>query len=135
MMRIEKRLQRRVSLLFLIIIFILLGWFKWNSSQDQAEIEPIQQPRWILFHSTKCESCKKMEELSSKLKEEYKGKVEFVDVDIDKQYNEKIVSEFKITFIPTSEFEAEGVKRIERIGTIPENELREILDSLVKKNE
>jgi thioredoxin-like negative regulator of GroEL len=134
-MAIKKDLSKKITLLILVLVFVFLGWLKWNSSQNQSQIEPLEQPRWLLFHSAKCEACIKMEALSEELKDEYVGKVEFIDVDIDKVSNERIVSEYKISFIPTSVFEVEGAEPITHIGALPEKKLRELLDNMVKNDE
>lgn len=131
----SSRNLKNISLLFLVATFLLLGWLKWSSSQDQTEIEPNMEPRWLLFHSNTCEACAKMMDLSTKLKEDYSGKVEFILIDIYDESNEKIASDYNISFIPTSVFEVRGKEHITKIGEIPEEELREILDSLVIENE
>lgn len=124
-----------VIILLLLCVFIVLALIKWNSLQEQTEMDPIEEPRWLLFHSTSCEACEEMVSLSSNLKEEYKGRVEFINVEISDVSNEKVVKQYKVNFIPTSVFEVKGKEAITRIGAISEDELRVILDNMVKENE
>lgn len=130
-----KSFTKKISIIIFIIMFAVMGWLKWNNSQNQTKIDSNTEPRWLLFHSTKCEACEKMLDLSAKLEDEYTGRVEFIHIDIYDTSNEKITSDYKISFIPTSVFEVGGKEPITKIGAISEDELRKLLDDLVKNNE
>ncbi|WP_019156619.1 thioredoxin domain-containing protein [Robertmurraya massiliosenegalensis] len=132
---VDGKRKSKFALILFLLIFLLLALLKWYSTQDQVVMEPIEEPRWLLFHAGACEACQKMMELSSKIEDEYREKVEFVHVPFDNIAYNDMIKDYRVNFIPTSVFEVEGQERITRIGYIPEQELREILDNMEKENE
>lgn len=131
----KKVTSKIVVIILLISVFLVIYLFKLDATKNQQVMEEPNEPRWLLFHSGTCESCKKMLELSSKLEDEYEGKVDFVDISLDDPSYADIVKQYGVFFIPTNVFEVKGKEPITQVGYIPEKDLIELLDSLEDKNE
>lgn len=66
-----------------------------------------------------------------RLKEEYQGKVEFVQLNVDDTKNTELTAEYSINAIPTFIFLDKSGKVVsEAVGALPEAELRKKIDQL-----
>lgn len=76
-------------------------------------------PTVIDFYATWCVPCKQIEPVFAELSQQYKGKLNFMRVDVDKQ--PEIASEYNVKAMPTFVFLNSDDKEIERItGSYPE---------------
>jgi len=87
-------------------------------------------PVVIDFYATWCPPCKRMSPIFDKLSKEFDGAVRFVKINTDSSALSSIVSQFNIRSIPTFIFK-KGQTSSRRTGTIPESELRGIIQDLL----
>lgn len=108
---------------------------KYAASPSQATIieqaKQQGQPAWLLFHSTTCESCIKMERTYEALKPEFAGKVTFINIDVNDAKEKQLLEQYKIMGIPTTYFQdAKGKIVWQTVGLIPIAEMRAKLQAL-----
>lgn len=89
---------------------------------------------WILFKSTTCEPCVKMQKIFDQLKPEYEGKVRFIEVDVNDRANINLLQKYKLQYVPTSYIlDGQGNITYQNVGVIPLDELTAELNGVVKK--
>lgn len=76
----------------------------------------------IDFYAEWCGPCKKMAPYLAKMKEEYKGKVTIVKIDVDK--NQQLAQQLKIEGLPTLKLFENGKEKWSNLGYITEEELK-----------
>jgi thioredoxin len=76
----------------------------------------------IDFYAEWCGPCKKMAPYLAKMKEEYKGKMTIVKIDVDK--NQQLAQQLKIEGLPTVKLFENGKEKWNTIGYISEEELK-----------
>jgi len=76
----------------------------------------------IDFYAEWCGPCKKMAPYLAKMKEEYKGKVTIVKIDVDK--NQQLAQQLKIEGLPTLKLFENGKEKWSSLGYITEEELK-----------
>lgn len=90
-----------------------------------------QQPAWLLFHSTSCQSCIEMEQVFQTLEPEFKGKVAFINIDVNDSAEQSLCIQYGIQYIPTTYFlNASGAATFNYVGVIQEAEMRAKLKAL-----
>ena len=82
----------------------------------------------IDFYAEWCGPCKIIEPIFKVLKSQYKDKVEFVSIDVDK--NMKEASKYSVMSIPTFILEKDGKEIDRKTGSMP----KEALESLINSN-
>ncbi|KLU62519.1 thiol:disulfide interchange protein DsbD [Peptococcaceae bacterium CEB3] len=91
------------------------------------------QPVWLLFHSTTCASCIEMEKICQALKPEFKGKVAFININVNNPNEKQLLEQFKITSIPTTYFlNVRGKIIFQSVGVIPMADMRLKLNQLAE---
>lgn len=143
---------RRINIAIALLVVLLLGifiYYKLVQSQGQPapatpgsnaptaqEIERCKQngeSMWLLFRSVTCPPCREMKKIYDRLEPEYKGKVEFISINVDDRENAGLAKEYGITYIPaTFIIDSNGKINYQEIGLIPEEDLRVKLDKVVK---
>lgn len=76
----------------------------------------------IDFYAEWCGPCKKMAPYLAKMKEEYKGKVTIVKIDVDK--NQQLAQQLRIEGLPTLKLFENGKEKWSSLGYITEEELK-----------
>lgn len=76
----------------------------------------------IDFYAEWCGPCKKMAPYLEKMKEEYKGKLTIIKIDVDK--NAKLAQELQIEGLPTLKLFENGKEKWSNLGYITEEELK-----------
>lgn len=80
----------------------------------------------IKFSADWCGPCRAYAPVFTKVKEEFKDSVEFVEVNIDND-SEKLTSKYKVDAVPTTVV-LEGTTIVDNIkGAIPEDQLRQLI--------
>ena len=82
------------------------------------------------FSATWCGPCKMVAPIVEKLSDEYDGKVDFYNVDVDE--NGDVASKYGVQNIPTIVFFKDGNEIKREVGFKTENALRLIIDELLK---
>ena len=84
------------------------------------------------FYAVWCPPCQMLKPIIHKLEEEpeFKGKVEFLKIDVDADRKE--AEKYGIQSIPTIVVEKDGKLAEKVVGLMPENELRELLRKVMK---
>lgn len=104
-----------------------------NDSEDGLISEKIvvnNLPTVIDFNATWCGPCKKMKPIFERLAKEFKGKYNFVSIDIDKF--QEIAEKYKIQAVPTFIILDEDGIEVNRItGAVPESDLRKELSEQI----
>jgi len=99
--------------------------------QFEQHVINADTPVLVDFYATWCPPCKALAPVIDSLATDYKGKVAFVKVDIDKARD--LTAQYKIQGVPTLVLFAEG-KEVQRlVGGRPEMELRAELDALISR--
>lgn len=85
-------------------------------------------PGVIDFNATWCAPCRQMTPVFHKLAKEFKGKYNFISIDVD--IYPQIAEKYHIQSIPTFVFiDADGEEGYRINGAVPESELREQLEN------
>lgn len=91
------------------------------------------RPSVIDFFAVWCVPCKKFEPTFNKVAGDYKGKVDFLHVDVDDPKQKKLVDKYKITVMPTFVFrDATGKARLINEGVMKESDFIGEVDKLLK---
>jgi len=88
-----------------------------------------KQPVLIDFWADWCEPCKSLAPVLAKLAEEYKGKFILAKVDTEKE--QELAAHFGIKSLPTMKVIFNGQIAGERVGAVPESEIRALIDPLI----
>ncbi|MFP4459913.1 MAG: thioredoxin [Candidatus Zixiibacteriota bacterium] len=86
-----------------------------------------EKPTLVDFFATWCGPCRRYAPILEKLAEEYKGKVNIVKVDVEK--NRELATKYNVRSVPTSIIFKDGDAIDMFIGSLPEEELKRKLDS------
>lgn len=87
-------------------------------------------PLIVDFAATWCPPCQKLKPYFHSLSEEYAGKVKMVSIDVDE--NKELAAKYEVSSIPTLlYFDASGNLVDTTVGLIPEEELRQKIESLI----
>jgi thiol-disulfide isomerase/thioredoxin len=103
------------------------------SASLSAQIEWVKQnkrPAMILYHSTNCEPCRKMDALMQMVRRDYEPAVQFIDVNTSDTANEALVLQAQIHSIPTSQFLKSSGESKTIVGLMPQAALRAELVAL-----
>lgn len=74
-----------------------------------------------------CSPCRLMEPIIHELEEEFKGKVEFEEIDVDEK--PEIASKYGVLSIPTYILEKDGQEVARKVGFTPKAEMVKLLSS------
>jgi putative thioredoxin len=88
-----------------------------------------KQPVLVDFWADWCEPCKSLAPVLAKLAEEYKGKFILAKVDTEKE--QELAAHFGIKSLPTMKVIFNGQIAGERVGAVPESEIRALIDPLI----
>lgn len=86
---------------------------------------------FIDFYADWCGPCKIMKPIFDKIAPEYKGKIEFKKIDVE--VDNTMASKFGVLSIPTFVILKDNVEIARKIGAMPEQTLREWLNSHLDK--
>ncbi len=87
------------------------------------------KPVIVDFYAQWCGPCKALSPLLEDLSEEYKGKVDFYKVDVDKE--EELAGVFRVMSIPTLLLIPQNSKPKVMIGATSKDKLRENINSIL----
>lgn len=91
------------------------------------------QPAWLLFHSTSCQSCVEMEQVFHTLESEFKGKVAFVNINVNNPAEQELCMQYQIQYIPTTYFlNTKGEPIFNFVGVIKQDEMRAKIKALAE---
>lgn len=88
-----------------------------------------KQPVLVDFWADWCEPCKSLAPVLAKLAKEYNGKFILAKVDTEKE--QELAAHFGIKSLPTMKVVFNGQIAGERVGAIPESEIRALIDPLI----
>jgi len=88
-----------------------------------------KQPVLVYFWADWCQPCKSLAPVLAKLAEEYKGKFILAKVDTEKE--QELAAHFGIKSLPTMKVIFNGQIVGERVGAVPESEIRALIDPLI----
>ena len=88
-----------------------------------------KQPVLVDFWADWCEPCKSLAPVLAKLAEEYNGKFILAKVDTEKE--QELATHFGIKSLPTMKVIFNGQIAGERVGAVPESEIRALIDPLI----
>lgn len=89
-----------------------------------------QQPVFIFFHSTTCQTCIDMMDIVAQVYPEFDGQVGLVDVNVYEPRNERLLQRARISNIPTQVFVNQKGEGKTLIGAMQPDELRVELRAL-----
>lgn len=102
-------------------------------TQPAARTEPEALPIWILFRSTTCIPCIEMQKTMDALQAEFKGKVNFIPVDVNDPANRDLLIQFQVRYIPTTYLYDRNKKlNYQYVGAMSVDEMRGKLQALVE---
>ena len=88
-----------------------------------------KQPVLVDFWADWCEPCKTVMPMLAKLAEEYAGKFHLAKVDTEQE--QQLAAHFQIKSLPTMKLFVNGQPVDERMGALPESEIRAFLDQFL----
>ena len=89
----------------------------------------LKQPVLVDFWADWCEPCKTLMPMLAKLADEYGGKFILAKVNTDQEH--EITAHFGIKSLPTTKIFVNGKAVDERIGVLPESEIRAFIDQYI----
>lgn len=90
-------------------------------------------PIWLLFRSTTCIPCVEMQKTMDALQPEFKGKVEFIPIDVNDRANQELLVKFQIRYIPTTYLYDRNKKLyFQQVGAMSVEDMRSKLQGLVE---
>lgn len=103
-----------------------------NAQNFQALVieNSLKQPVLVDFWADWCEPCKTIMPMLAKLADEYAGKFILAKVDTEKE--QELAAHFSIKSLPTMKLFVNGKIADERIGVIPESEIRKFIDAFIQ---
>ncbi len=102
------------------------------SAQDfQALVieNSLKQPVLVDFWADWCEPCKAVMPVLAKLADEYAGK--FILAKVDTEQEQALAAHFAVKSLPTMKLFVKGQVADERIGVIPESDIRAFIDAFI----
>lgn len=106
---------------------------KTEQNQPPAKSESEVLPIWLLFRSTTCIPCVEMQKTMDALQPEFKGKVEFIQIDVNDSANRQLLEKFQIRYIPTTYLYDRNKKLyFQQVGAMSVEEMRNKLQALVE---
>ena len=91
------------------------------------------RPSVIDFSAVWCVPCKKFEPIFNRVANDYKGRVDFLHVDVDDPKQKKLVDRYKIQIMPTLVFCNErGIAKLINEGVMDEKSLVKEVNTLLK---
>lgn len=94
-----------------------------NENEFEEEVLKSETPVVIDFWAEWCGPCRMFSPLIEEVSEEYKGKVKFVKIDVDK--NQQLASKYNVMSIPTAVLIDKGELKAVSVGAIPKESLKE----------
>lgn len=104
-----------------------------ETSEPGSKSQPEVRPVWLLFRSSTCVPCIEMQKTMDALHPEFKGKVDFITVDVNDPNNRDTVLRFQVRYIPvTYLFDRNKTTYFHYVGALPVQDMRNKLQSLVE---
>lgn len=131
-----------VGTVIVLLLFIYYNGRPADNNDLPAALAPAQQieevmekgqPAWLFFRTSSCPACIEMKRIFDKLQGEYQGQVVFIDINLDEDRNSQLGRDYRIGYVPqTYLLNARGEITMQKVGTIPESDLRAELDRLAQ---
>lgn len=86
---------------------------------------------FVDFFATWCPPCRMMHPVVEEIEKRYKGKAEFIKVDVDK--NSKLAIRYSIMSVPTFMVFKDGKPISTVIGAVPQDELAKMIDEALNE--
>jgi thioredoxin 1 len=100
-----------------------------SSRQIEDRIVNSKKPVLVDFWASWCQPCRMLDPLIKKLEKEYRGKVTFIKIDVERHI--KIAEYFRVRGIPAVFFIKDRAVRKALTGLQPEESYREALEALI----
>jgi thioredoxin 1 len=100
-----------------------------SEAKFSQDVLKASQPVFVDFYATWCGPCKILSPTVEELSKQYKGKVTFFKVDVDK--NKKLAARFKIQAIPTCKIFKNGKFVDGTVGLVSAEELKGKIDKVL----
>jgi len=100
-----------------------------NTMEEYKNLINQEKPILLDFYADWCNPCKILIPTVEKLSSEYEGTVEIRKVNVDQ--NKELAQAFGVRSIPTLFFIKDRKVKDSLRGIVPENKIKELLDSLI----
>jgi len=131
-------LRRSLPVVLASVIALSQGVTAWASVSDvddasyKKEVEESTLPVFIDFYATWCNPCKKVSPTVDELSDEYKGRIKFVRVDVDKA--PKTAEKFSADQLPTLLLRSKKLPRgVFVTGMKSKEQLKAFIEDALKK--
>lgn len=97
-------MKRNTILLLIIFVVPLITYFYVShTSESNAVVSTTNRPQIIKFSSNMCGECKKMDVVIKEVYPKYQNKIELIPIAVQNntQFNNEMVSKYKVTLVPT----------------------------------
>lgn len=104
-----------------------------EAAAPASQVGSTGRPSVIDFFAVWCVPCKKFDPIFNRVAESYKGKVDFVHVDVDDPKQKKLVDKYKVNIMPTFVFrDATGKAQLINEGVMKEAAFVDEVNKLLK---
>ncbi|MCM1264710.1 MAG: thioredoxin family protein [Candidatus Gastranaerophilales bacterium] len=111
-------MNKNTIILILIFVLPLIAYFCIShSSESNITVSSTVKPQIIKFTSNMCGECKRMDSVVKDIYPKYQDKIQMVSVPVQIQndYNNQMVSTYKVTLVPTIILLDKNQKIVKRI--------------------
>lgn len=130
-------MNKNVLIILAILILPICFYYYLDKTQSvSANKVNSTQPKIIKFSSDMCSECQKMEKTVNQVYPKYSGKIELINVPVQKQtkYNLELIKQYKVTLVPTIIFKKSNGQTMAKIeGAMSNNEFEQYLKRLLNE--
>lgn len=130
-------MNKNVLIILAILILPICFYYYLDKTQSvSANKVNSTQPKIIKFSSDMCSECQKMEKTVNQVYPKYSGKIELINIPVQKQtkYNLELIKQYKVTLVPTFIFKKSNGQTMAKIeGAMSNNEFEQYLKRLLNE--
>ncbi len=109
--------KNTIILLLIFVLPLVVYFYVSRSSESNLTVSGTVKPQIIKFTSNMCSECKRMDKVIKDVYPKYQDKIQLVSIPVQVQndYNNQMVSNYKVTLVPTIILLDKNQKTVKRI--------------------
>ena len=109
--------KNTIILLLIFVLPLVVYFYVSRSSESNLTVSGTVKPQIIKFTSNMCSECNRMDKVIKDVYPKYQDKIQLVSIPVQVQndYNNQMVSNYKVTLVPTIILLDKNQKTVKRI--------------------